>query len=71
MIKLLDYFAKNLYIVLGVVLVWRGVWYVLDDLDKLLFAGSHLWTAVAGILSGVLLLYLPDRNLVELKKLKE
>ncbi len=71
MIKLLGYFAKNLYIVLGVVLVWRGVWYVLDDLDKLLFAGSHLWTAVAGILLGVVLLYLPDRNLVELKKLKE
>jgi hypothetical protein len=69
--NVIKYFAKNLFIVLGVVLVWRGVWYLLDAFDKIFFGGSHLWTAAGGILLGALFLYWPDKDLTELKKLKD
>jgi len=67
--KTLQYFAKNVLVVLGIVLIWRGVWYVLDEIDKFLFQGSHFWTSVIGIVVGLLILYLPDKNLKELGKL--
>lgn len=54
---------------MGIVLVWRGVWYVLDELDKIAFSGSHLWTAVAGIIVGLAILYFPDKDLKEIEKL--
>jgi hypothetical protein len=65
----ISYFAKNLATVVGIVLVWRGIWYVLDALDLMLFSGSHLWTAIAGIIAGLFILYLPDRDLKEIQKL--
>lgn len=65
----LGYLAKNLSIVVGLVLVWRGIWYVLDWLDQLLFAGNHTWTALVGIAVGLLILYLPDKDLKEIEKL--
>lgn len=67
--KLIRYFLNNLIVVLGLVLMWRGVWYVLDAIDKWLFGGSHFWTGLAGVLTGLLILYLPDKNLDEIKKL--
>ena len=63
------YFVKNLGAIVGVVLVWRGVWYVLDGIDKWLWDGSHFWTAILGIVMGFLLLYLPDKNLKEIEKI--
>lgn len=65
----IQYLAKNISIAVGLVLVWRGIWYVLDGLDKLLFGGSHIWTALGGILIGLLILYLPDKDLKEIEKL--
>lgn len=65
----LSYLAKNLSIVIGLVLIWRGIWYVLDALDYWLFGGYHFWTAVVGIIVGVVILYLPDRDLKEIEKL--
>lgn len=61
--------GKNLYTVLGIVLVWRGVWYILDKFDAWLFGGSHLWTAIIGVIVGVILLYVPDRDLKEISKM--
>lgn len=61
--------ARNLSIVIGLVLIWRGIWYVLDKLDIWLFDESHLWTAVGGIAVGLLILYLPDKDLKEIEKL--
>lgn len=61
--------TRTLSIVVGVVLVWRGIWYVLDNLDVYLFGGSHAWTAIGGIILGLLILYLPDRDLKEIQKL--
>lgn len=67
--KLLAYFAKNITIVISLVLIWRGIWYVLDGFDLLVFGGSHVWTALGGILLGLFLLYAPDKDLKEIEKL--
>ena len=61
-------FAKSLTAVAGVVIVWRGIWYVLDAVDLIVFGGSHFWTGVFGIVVGMLILYLPDGDFDELQK---
>jgi hypothetical protein len=60
---------KDIYVVIGLVLVWRGIWYVLDGFDKVVFGGSHFWTAVVGTLVGLIMLYLPEKNLQDIEKL--
>lgn len=65
----LQYLTKNIFIVVGLVLIWRGIWYVLDGFDKLIFGGSHTWTALGGIVIGLIILYLPDQDLKEIEKL--
>ena len=65
----LQYLTKNISIVIGLVLIWRGIWYVLDGLDKWIFGGSHAWTALDGIIIGLIILYLPDKDLKEIEKL--
>jgi predicted MFS family arabinose efflux permease len=51
---LIRYFAKNISVVIGFVMIWRGIWYVLD--------------AVGGIVIGLLILYLPDKDPKEIEK---
>jgi len=63
------YFAKNMLIVIGLVLIWRGIWYVFDGIDLYLFDGSHAWTAIGGIIVGLLLLYIPDKDLKEIEQM--
>ncbi|KND51546.1 MAG: hypothetical protein AB202_03175 [Parcubacteria bacterium C7867-007] len=63
------YVAKNLLIVVGLVLIWRGIWYVLDGIDLMIFDGSHFWTGLFGIIVGLAILYLPDNDLKEIEKL--
>jgi len=65
----LAYFASNLFVVVGLVLVWRGVWYVLDGVDLIFFANNHFYSAVGGIILGLLVLYWPDKDLKEIQKL--
>ncbi len=65
----LSYFVKNLSIVVGLVLIWRGIWYVLDWLDSMFFAGDHILTALGGIILGLIILYIPDKDLKEIGKL--
>lgn len=60
---------KNLSVVIGIVLVWRGIWYILDWIDKVVFGGSHIITTVAGLIFGLVILYIPDHDLKELGKL--
>lgn len=67
--ELVRYFSKNLSIAVGLVLIWRGVWHLLDLFDKTFLANDHLLSAVAGIVLGVIILYLPDGDLKELEKL--
>ena len=64
--KLLNYFVRNFTIVLSLVLIWRGIWYTLDYLDRI-FLGTHALTAVGGIILGIILLYLPDKDLKEIE----
>ncbi|MEI8360744.1 MAG: hypothetical protein WCG01_01275 [bacterium] len=64
--KIHHYFIEKFLVVLGVVLIWRGIWYSLDYLDRFFFAESHLLTAVIGVIIGFLFLYLPDKNLDEI-----
>lgn len=67
--KLFQYFAKNIFVAIGLVLIWRGIWSLLDALDYWLFGGNHVWTAVIGIFVGLMILYLPDKDLKEIEKL--
>lgn len=62
-------FIRTIIIVIGIVLVWRGIWYVLDEIDKVLFGGSHFWTALIGVIVGLAILYIPDKDLKEIEKL--
>ncbi|OHA88267.1 MAG: hypothetical protein A2653_00825 [Candidatus Zambryskibacteria bacterium RIFCSPHIGHO2_01_FULL_43_25] len=64
-----DYLSKNLAIVIGLVLIWRGIWYVLDEIDLVFLGGSHFFTAVGGIILGLAILYIPDHDLKEIQKL--
>ncbi len=61
--------AKSLSVVVGVVMIWRGIWHILDRLDIVVFRGEGLYTALGGILLGVLILYLPDGDVKELDSL--
>ncbi|MBU1202464.1 hypothetical protein KKH39_00205 [Patescibacteria group bacterium] len=65
----LSYLTNNLLIVVGLVLIWRGIWYVLDGIDKAFFGDNHFWTSLGGIILGLAVLYLPDKDLKEISKL--
>lgn len=59
----------NFMVAVGVLFVWRGLWYLLDFIDLNLFNNNHLFTAIGGIIVGVIILYVPDKDLKELGKL--
>lgn len=67
--EIIRYFSKNIAIIVGLVMIWRGIWYVLDAIDLLFFDGGHIITAVGGIVIGLIILYLPDKDLKEIEKL--
>ena len=67
--NLILYFGRSLSIVLGLVLIWRGIWHLLDGVDEYFFNGNHIFTALAGVIIGLAILYLPDRDLKEIEKL--
>ena len=53
-----------LYLAVGVVLVWRGVWGLAD---MFLFPNDLTLSFIVSILAGILILYLKDHKLDELK----
>ena len=65
----LTYFVRNISIAIGIILIWRGVWIILDLVDHWLLGGSHIVTAIGGIIVGIVILYLPDKNLRALERL--
>jgi hypothetical protein len=66
----LRYFAKNLGIVVGIVLIWRGVWSLIDVINMWLFdTTTSIITGIICIIAGFLILYLPDKDLKEIEKL--
>lgn len=56
----------SLYVVFGVVLIWRGVWVILDRVDHYFFGRDTVGLALLGIIVGLLLLYLHDHKIDEL-----
>ena len=42
---------------------------MLDLLDEVMFGGNHIITAVGGIVVGIIILYLPEKNLKALERL--
>lgn len=64
-----SYFASSFATVFALILIWRGSWLLLDGIDKMFFGGSHVFSVGGGIIIGFLILYLPDRNLSEIRKL--
>ena len=67
--KNMRYFIRTLSIVVGLVMIWRGIWYVLDEIDTILFGEYNYLTGLIGIVLGIILLYIPDRDLKEIEKL--
>ena len=65
----IEYFTKNIVVAIGLILVWRGVWIMLDLIDKWLFGSSHIVTATIGIIVGLALIYFPEKNLKTLERL--
>lgn len=59
-------FFMSLVTVVSIVLIWRGIWYMIDRLDVAFFQGDHMVSAVVGFLLGLALLYWPDRDLKEI-----
>lgn len=68
-INLINYFARNLTVVVGLVLIWRGIWYVLDGIDIAFIHGNHTLSGIIGIILGLFILYIPDKDLKEIQKL--
>ncbi len=60
---------KNFSVALGIIIIWRGIWYTLDYIDLVLFGGGHILSSLGGIVIGVVILYLLDPNLEELGRL--
>ncbi len=65
----LEYFTKSIVVAVGLILVWRGVWVALDIVDKWLFGGNHIVTAIIGIVVGLAFIYFPEKNLKTLERL--
>ena len=60
-------FLYSMMTVAGIVVIWRGIWYLLDKVDVRYFSGDHLYSAIGGIILGIVLLYWPDRDLKEIE----
>lgn len=52
-----------MWIIIGVVLVWRGIWNILDEY---LFSFDPILASFACIVVGGIMLYLPDGDIEEL-----
>lgn len=60
---------SNFLVAAAVVFIWRGIWHLLDLVDHYFLGGDHFITAIGGIIAGIIILYIPDKDLKELGKL--
>jgi hypothetical protein len=60
---------EAILVLIGVVLVWRGMWIILDAIDFYLLGGSHFVTGVIGVVLGFTILYYLDDELEGLSRL--
>ncbi|RJQ37029.1 hypothetical protein C4552_01970 [Candidatus Parcubacteria bacterium] len=54
--------VQDLPAVIGVILIWRGAWILLDHLEVRLWGAPSLWFAVVTIVVGVILIYIVGRR---------
>lgn len=54
---------ESVMMIIGAILIWRGIWVLLDRFDNLFFEGNHIWSSLIGIVIGVVFVYLADRDL--------
>ena len=65
----IKYLRDNMGIAIGLVLIWRSIWYGLDTIDTYVFGGAHVVSVLLGVILGLFVLYLPHRNLKALERL--
>ncbi len=64
------YLPRHLMTIIALVMIWRGVWHVLDAIEqKILGSTTGFFAALVSIAIGIFLLYLPDKDLKEIEKL--
>ena len=54
---------ESIMMIVGAILIWRGIWVLLDVLDDRFFGGNHVWSAIVGIAIGAGIVMLADREL--------
>lgn len=59
--------SHHLLSAIALILIWRGTWHILDEIDGIFFGGNYWITAIGGIVVGLLIFYLPDGDIKELK----
>ena len=62
-LRLSPYFWERLITVIAIVMIWRGVW---NLLDAYFLTENPFWSNVLSILIGLAILYLPNGNIKEL-----
>ena len=60
--RLFQQMVNSLYVILGVVFVWRGAWVILDVIDHKYFGGNDVIFAIFLIAAGIGLMYLHDHR---------
>lgn len=60
--RLLRQMTNSLYVIIGVVFVWRGAWVVLDVIDHEWFGGNSVLFAIGLFIAGIGLMYLHDHR---------
>ncbi len=53
---------EHIVSLVALVLIWRGMWFLLDYLDALLFPGARLYTSGVAIVVGLTIIYLSERK---------
>jgi hypothetical protein len=68
-IKIPKKLREAIFVMFGVVLVWRGIWLMLDTIDIYLFNGAHYVTGILSTIIGFTVLYYLDEEMEALDKL--
>jgi len=62
-IKLIELnFNQKIFNLIATILFWRGIWYLFDIIDNSLFQGHRIWTALFGIIIGLIILFFPFKK---------
>ena len=61
--NLAPHFFEKIVLVIGVVLIWRGIW---NLIDQYFLINNQLLSNLASVLLGLILIYLPDGNFDDL-----